>query len=202
MINLLILFLLPFTILAQGTPVGNPNGAILGVYAMCGTNPVDCKDGWCCVAGQQCLSSTSTAGSPLCMDSSVCAIPSAEPLADPKQKFRRHGQRRVLWHPPASPSGAECHVDHDWRVGRRHDYQRGAFISPDAALHGLNRRRDRRVPVALGLTGSFFGRNSWISRTALAHTGISLTVSLRWCNRGEGIGLIFIRRSAAWTGVV
>jgi hypothetical protein len=75
MINILILFLLPFTILAQGTPVGNPNGAILGIYAMCGTNPVDCKTGWCCVAGQQCLRSTSTKGNPLCMDSSVSTLP-------------------------------------------------------------------------------------------------------------------------------
>jgi hypothetical protein len=71
MIKILLLLLLPFTILAQGTPVGNPNGAILGIYAMCGTNPVDCKTGWCCIAGQQCLSRTSTIGNPLCMDSFV-----------------------------------------------------------------------------------------------------------------------------------
>jgi hypothetical protein len=71
MIKLLLLLLLPFTTLALGTPAGNSNGAILGIYAMCGTNPVDCQNGWCCIAGQACLSSTSTTGTPLCMDSSV-----------------------------------------------------------------------------------------------------------------------------------
>ena len=77
MMNILLLLLLPFTIWAQGTPVGNPNGAIIGIYAMCGTNPVDCKNGWCCIAGQQCLSSTSTIGNPLCKDTSVLALASA-----------------------------------------------------------------------------------------------------------------------------
>lgn len=52
----LLALLLPITVLAQGLPVGNPNGVILGVFAMCGTNPVDCGNGWCCLAGQTCVS--------------------------------------------------------------------------------------------------------------------------------------------------
>jgi len=48
--------LLPITVLAQGLPVGNPTGAILGIFAMCGTEPVDCGNGWCCLATQTCTS--------------------------------------------------------------------------------------------------------------------------------------------------
>jgi hypothetical protein len=50
----LLALLLPITVLAQGLPVGNPVGAILGIFAMCGTDPVDCGNGWCCLAGQTC----------------------------------------------------------------------------------------------------------------------------------------------------
>jgi len=50
----LLAILLPITVLAQGLPVGNPAGVILGIFAMCGTDPVDCGNGWCCLAGQTC----------------------------------------------------------------------------------------------------------------------------------------------------
>jgi hypothetical protein len=160
MIKILLLLLLPFTILAGlGTPAGNSNGEILGIYAMCGTNPVDCKTGWCCVAGEECLSSTSTTGTPLCMDSSVPTSPHVEPLAD-LQKIRQYGQRCLLRRPAAPPIGPECHFDHVRRhIGRRYDYQCGALDSPDAALYCLSRCSGRRIPVALGVMGSFLGGN-------------------------------------------
>jgi len=47
--------ILPVAVLSQGgLPVGNPVGAVLGIFAMCGTDPVDCGNGWCCLAGQTC----------------------------------------------------------------------------------------------------------------------------------------------------
>lgn len=30
-------------------------GPILGIYAMCGNDPIDCGQGWCCLKGQQCV---------------------------------------------------------------------------------------------------------------------------------------------------
>ncbi|KAF2665576.1 hypothetical protein BT63DRAFT_68977 [Microthyrium microscopicum] len=62
----LIAILLPLTVLAQGNPVGNPAGVILGIYGMCGTNPVDCGNGWCCLAGQTCASASASANNPMC----------------------------------------------------------------------------------------------------------------------------------------
>lgn len=59
--------LLPITVLAQGLPVGNPTGAVLGIFAMCGTNPVDCGNGWCCLAGQTCTSGSQGANT-MCKD--------------------------------------------------------------------------------------------------------------------------------------
>jgi hypothetical protein len=48
--------------------VGNPVGAILGIYAMCGTNPVDCNNGWCCLDGQTCTDGPSG-------DNTMCTDP-------------------------------------------------------------------------------------------------------------------------------
>jgi len=64
----LLAFLLPITVLAQGYPVGNPVGAILGIFAMCGTNPVDCGNGWCCLSGQTCTNGPAGANT-MCVDS-------------------------------------------------------------------------------------------------------------------------------------
>ena len=156
MIKILFLLLLPFTTLALGTPVGNAKGAILGIYGMCGTNPVDCQNGWCCIAGQSCLSSTSTTGTPLCMDSSVSS-PYDRPLANIEQKFRSNGQRRLLWLLAAPSIGPECHFHNvvRWHLGRRYDYQRCPFDSSHATLYGLGCRGDCRIPVALDVNGSY-----------------------------------------------
>jgi len=50
----LLAFLLPLMVWAAGTPIGNPAGVVLGIFAMCGTDPVDCGNGWCCLSGQTC----------------------------------------------------------------------------------------------------------------------------------------------------
>lgn len=50
---LLLAFLLPCVVLASQPP-GNQVGVILGIYAMCGVNPVDCGNGWCCLSGETC----------------------------------------------------------------------------------------------------------------------------------------------------
>jgi hypothetical protein len=50
----LLALLLPLMVWAAGTPIGNPAGVVLGIFAMCGTDPVDCGNGWCCLAGQTC----------------------------------------------------------------------------------------------------------------------------------------------------
>ena len=34
-------------------------GAIIGILALCGTNPVDCGSGKCCLAGQKCVKADS-----------------------------------------------------------------------------------------------------------------------------------------------
>jgi hypothetical protein len=44
----------------------NAAGPILGIYAMCGDNPVDCGQGWCCLNEQQCV--TNKAGHIACYD--------------------------------------------------------------------------------------------------------------------------------------
>jgi hypothetical protein len=35
-------------------------GAILGIYALCGSHPVDCGSGKCCLEGQKCVKSDGT----------------------------------------------------------------------------------------------------------------------------------------------
>jgi hypothetical protein len=47
-------------------PVPNQVGAILGIFAMCGNDPIDCGEGWCCLNGQQCV--TDPAGFIMCYD--------------------------------------------------------------------------------------------------------------------------------------
>lgn len=53
----LIAVLVPFLSVltaAINVPTGNPNGVTLGIFAMCGNDPIDCGYGWCCLAGQTC----------------------------------------------------------------------------------------------------------------------------------------------------
>lgn len=50
---LLLAFLLPCMVLAS-QPAGNQAGVVLGIFAMCGANPVDCGNGWCCLSGETC----------------------------------------------------------------------------------------------------------------------------------------------------
>ena len=47
-------------------PEPNQVGAILGIYAMCGNDPIDCGQGWCCLDGQQCV--TDPTGHIMCYD--------------------------------------------------------------------------------------------------------------------------------------
>jgi len=52
--------LLPLVALAMAYEAPPPlknqiAGPILGIYAMCGNNPIDCGEGWCCLNGQQCV---------------------------------------------------------------------------------------------------------------------------------------------------
>jgi len=46
--------------------VADQVGAILGIYAMCGNDPIDCGQGWCCLNGQQCV--TDPTGNIMCYD--------------------------------------------------------------------------------------------------------------------------------------
>ena len=66
----LLTLLLPLAVMAQDTPVGNPSGVTLGIFGMCGTNPVDCGNGWCCLAGQKCTSGPKGANT-MCSDSAL-----------------------------------------------------------------------------------------------------------------------------------
>jgi len=43
-------------------------GAIIGIFGVCGTNPVDCKNDLCCLEGQKCVTSGSKVA---CADSSL-----------------------------------------------------------------------------------------------------------------------------------
>jgi len=68
---------LPLVVLAQtGTifqgpeVIGNKVGTILGIFAMCGTSPVDCGNGWCCLAGQSCTGGKNGANT-MCYDPSL-----------------------------------------------------------------------------------------------------------------------------------
>jgi len=45
-----------FLAIAQAASNSCPAGSILGIYAMCGTAPVDCGKGLCCLNGQKCVS--------------------------------------------------------------------------------------------------------------------------------------------------
>jgi hypothetical protein len=44
-----------FFAIAQAATNSCPAGSILGIYAMCGTDPVDCGSGLCCLDGQTCV---------------------------------------------------------------------------------------------------------------------------------------------------
>jgi hypothetical protein len=44
-----------FLAIVQATSNSCPAGSILGIYAMCGTDPVDCGKGLCCLDGQTCV---------------------------------------------------------------------------------------------------------------------------------------------------
>jgi hypothetical protein len=51
---------LPFAAIAMAYEAPPPlknqiAGPILGIYAMCGNDPIDCGQGWCCQKGQQCV---------------------------------------------------------------------------------------------------------------------------------------------------
>lgn len=50
---LLLAFLLPCMVLSSQPP-GSQAGMVLGIFAMCGANPVDCGNGWCCPSGETC----------------------------------------------------------------------------------------------------------------------------------------------------
>jgi len=69
------LLLLPIAVMAQnsyqgGQVVGNVVGEVLGLFAMCGTSPVDCGNGWCCLAGQTCTSGKNGPNT-MCNDNSL-----------------------------------------------------------------------------------------------------------------------------------
>jgi hypothetical protein len=40
---------------AQGLSEACAAGALIGIFALCGSNPVDCGSGRCCLAGQTCV---------------------------------------------------------------------------------------------------------------------------------------------------
>lgn len=47
-------------------------GPILGIYAMCGNDPIDCGQGWCCLNGQQCV--TDAKNNIMCYDPDLSQV--------------------------------------------------------------------------------------------------------------------------------
>jgi len=66
----LVSIVLPVAALAQSYPMGNPAGLILGIFGMCGTDPVDCGNGWCCQTGQPCTDGPKGANT-MCYDNTM-----------------------------------------------------------------------------------------------------------------------------------
>ncbi|KAF2430967.1 hypothetical protein EJ08DRAFT_696909 [Tothia fuscella] len=54
--NTLVLATLASAVATANTADSCAAGSILGIYAMCGTFPVDCGKGLCCLQGQKCVS--------------------------------------------------------------------------------------------------------------------------------------------------
>jgi hypothetical protein len=54
--NTLVLATLASAVAAAKAADSCAAGSILGIYAMCGTFPVDCGKGLCCLQGQKCVS--------------------------------------------------------------------------------------------------------------------------------------------------
>ena len=81
----------------------NAAGSKLGVFAMCGGDPVDCGQGWCCLKDQKCVIERSSAIA--CYDDEL-SMANKYVAADQIRidsltilcQSIHHRQRRVLWH--------------------------------------------------------------------------------------------------------